>query len=88
MSKADIFIRSGTAGAPNLRGEVIAMEQLRLPLEKLRRDAADLFSVRGTEVPAAYRMSGYVLVRAVGEIPRMPFCGAIMETIEKFESLG
>ncbi len=89
---ADIFIQcllSGTEGAHafNLRGEVVAMEELRGMLEEIRPGAAELISVSGPEVPVAYRMSDEALVKTVGEIPRTPLRAAIVETIEKFESL-
>jgi nucleoside-diphosphate-sugar epimerase len=90
---ADIFIQcvaSGIQGAHafNLRGEVIEMEQLRMLLDEIRPGAAELISVKGPEVPVAYRMSDEALVKAVGEIPRTPLREAIVETIEKFEAIG
>ncbi|MES1257523.1 MAG: NAD(P)-dependent oxidoreductase [Acidobacteriota bacterium] len=89
---ADIFIQclfSGTQGAHafNLRGVVVAMEELRQMLEEIRPGAAELISVSGPEVPVAYKMSDEALVKTVGEIPRTPLREAIVETIEKFESL-
>jgi nucleoside-diphosphate-sugar epimerase len=90
---ADIFIQclfSETPGAHvfNLRGEVVEMEQLRQILEEIRPGAAQLISVSGPQVPVAYRMSDEALVKTVGDIPRTPLRAAIVETIEKFESLG
>ncbi len=89
---ADIFIQclfSGTAGAHvfNLRGEVIEMEALRLLLDEIRPGSTELISVAGPEVPVAYRMSDEALVKTVGAIPRTPLREAILETIQKFESL-
>jgi len=90
---ADIFIQCAFSGAQgahafNLRGEVVEMEQLRQMLEEIRPGAAKLISVSGPPVPVAYRMSDAALVKTVGEIPRTPLREAIVETIEKFESLG
>ncbi len=90
---ADIFIQcllSPVSGAHvfNLRGEVVEMEQLRGMLEEIRPDAAGMITVAGPQVPVAYKMSDAALVATVGEIPRTPLRQAIMETIEKFESLG
>lgn len=89
---ADIFIQCLFSDAPgahvfNLRGEVVEMEQLRQMLEEIRPGAAQLISVSGPQVPVAYRMSDEALVKTVGEIPRTPLRDAIVETIEKFESL-
>jgi nucleoside-diphosphate-sugar epimerase len=89
---ADIFIQcleSPVEGAHvfNLRGEVVGMEELRAMLEQIRPGAAELISVAGPQVPVAYRMSDAALVATVGEIPRTPLREAIVETIEKFESL-
>ncbi len=89
---ADIFIQcllSPVAGAHvfNLRGEVVGMEELRGMLDEIRPGAAALISVQGPQVPVAYRMSDAALVETIGEIPRTPLREAIVETIEKFESL-
>ena len=90
---ADIFIRcmvSGVQGAHafNLRGEVIAMEDLVTMLDELRPEAKGLITVAGNPVPVAYRMSDAALVAAVGEVPRTPLREAVLSTINKFESLG
>jgi nucleoside-diphosphate-sugar epimerase len=89
---ADIFIQclfSPAKGAHvfNLRGEVVAMEDLRLLLEELRPGAADLISVSGPPVPVAYRMDDTALIRVVGEPPRTPLRQAIEETLTAFELL-
>lgn len=90
---ADIFIRcmvSGVQGAHafNLRGEVIAMEDLVTMLDELRPEAKGLITVAGNPVPVAYRMSDAALVAAIGEVPRTPLREAVLSTINKFESLG
>ena len=90
---ADIFIQclfSPVKGAYvfNLRGEVVGMEDLRLLLEQIRPDAAQLISVKGPAVPVAYRMDDTALVRTVGEVPRTPLRHAITQTIEAFEALN
>jgi len=89
---ADIFIHCLMSPVPgahvfNLRGEVVEMEQLRALLEEIRPGASELITVSGPQVPVAYRMSDAALVAAVGEIPRTPLREAVVETIEKFESL-
>jgi nucleoside-diphosphate-sugar epimerase len=89
---ADIFIQclfSPAKGAHvfNLRGEVVAMEDLRLLLDELRPGAKDLITVSGVPVPVAYRMDDSALVRTVGDIPRTPLRKAIEETLTAFESL-
>lgn len=90
---ADIFIRcmvSGVQGAHafNLRGEVIAMEDLVTMLDELRPESKGLITVAGNPVPVAYRMSDAALVAAIGEVPRTPLREAVLSTINKFESLG
>jgi nucleoside-diphosphate-sugar epimerase len=89
---ADIFIQclfSPAKGAYvfNLRGEVVAMEDLRMMLEEIRPGAAELISIAGPQVPVAYRMSDTALVSTVGEVPRTLLRAAIEETIAAFEAL-
>jgi len=76
------------AHAFNLRGEVIAMEDLVTMLDELRPEAKGLITVAGNPVPVAYRMSDAALVAAIGEVPRTPLREAVLSTINKFESLG
>jgi nucleoside-diphosphate-sugar epimerase len=90
---ADIFIQclfSPAQGAHvfNLRGEIVEMEALRSLLAEIRPEALDLISVAGPAVPVAFRMDDSALVRTVGEVPRTPLRGAIVETIEAFERMG
>lgn len=90
---ADIFIQclfSGAQGAHafNLRGDIIAMDDLVTLLEELRPEAKGLITVAGNPVPVAYRMSDAALVSTVGEVPRTPLRDAVRATIEKFEALG
>jgi len=89
---ADIFIQclfseAKGAYAFNLRGEVIAMEDLVTMLEEIRPEAKGLITVAGNPVPVAYRMSDAALVSTVGEVPRTPLREAVRATIDKFESL-
>ncbi|HKD08270.1 MAG TPA: NAD(P)-dependent oxidoreductase [Bryobacteraceae bacterium] len=89
---ADIFIQclfSPAKGAHvfNLRGEVVAMEDLRMLLDELRPGAKDLITISGVPVPVAYRMDDSALVRTVGDIPRTPLREAIEATLTAFESL-
>jgi nucleoside-diphosphate-sugar epimerase len=89
---ADIFIQclfSEAEGAHvfNLRGEVIGMEPFRSMLEEIRPGAAELISIKGPQVPVAYRMDDSALVRTVGKIPRTSLREAVLETIEGFERL-
>jgi nucleoside-diphosphate-sugar epimerase len=89
---ADIFIQclfSPAQGAHvfNLRGEVVEMEALRGLLAEIRPEAKDLISVAGPAVPVAFRMDDSALVKTVGEVPRTPLRGAIVETIETFERI-
>ena len=90
---ADIFIqclRSSARGAHvfNLRGEVIGMEELRQLLETIRPGAANLISIKGPQVPVAYRMDDSALVRTIGEVPRTALREAVSETISAFEKLA
>jgi nucleoside-diphosphate-sugar epimerase len=90
---ADIFIQclfSPAQGAHvfNLRGEIVEMEALRRMFGEIRPEALNLISVAGPAVPVAYRMDDSALVRTVGEVPRTPLRGAIVETIEAFERIG
>jgi nucleoside-diphosphate-sugar epimerase len=90
---ADIFIQcleSRAAGAHvfNLRGEVVNMEDFRRILERLRPEAADLISIKGSPVPVAWRMDDSALERIVGPVPRTPLNDAISETLVAFERLA
>ena len=90
---ADIFIQcleSRPAGAHvfNLRGEVVNMEDFRRILERLRPEAADLISIKGSPVPVAWRMDDSALERIVGPVPRTPLNDAIAETLVAFERLA
>ena len=90
---ADIFIQCAfneTKGAYafNLRGDVIAMEDLVTMLEEIRPEAKGLITVAGNPVPVAYRMSDAALVSIVGEVPRTPLRDAVRATVEKFEALN
>jgi nucleoside-diphosphate-sugar epimerase len=89
---ADIFIQclfSPAKGAHvfNLRGDVVAMEDLRLMLDELRPGAKDLITVSGVPVPVAYRMDDSALIRTIGDVPRTPLREAVEETISAFEAL-
>jgi len=89
---ADIFIQclfSPAKGAHvfNLRGDVVAMEDLRLMLDELRPGAKDLITVSGVPVPVAYRMYDSALIRTIGDVPRTPLREAVEETISAFEAL-
>ena len=89
---AESFVRcllSPVEGAHvfNLRGTVIAMEELIALLDHLHPGAAALITAKGPQVPVAYRMNDSRLRDLVPGIPCTPLEAGIRRTLDLFGGL-
>ena len=89
---ADAFIESsvrpyGGAGAFNLRGEVVTIQQFHEVLCEVLPAARELITFGTQQIAIAYDLSDAGITAAIGELPKTSLAAGIRETVEVFARL-
>ena len=75
------------AGAFNLRGAVVSLDDFRRTLVRVLPEAEQLVTVGSSQIGIAYDLSDDGITAALGAMPRTSLEDGIRDTVERFRAL-